>query len=462
MNIAAPIAINAAQRGPAAPHSLERRRLQCYLALLLGDLTALFVGFGSSGFLYLGSDGIKNASLLAQLTLPVFLTFALYNGAYSLAALSRPATGIARAIGALVLAAAFVVFIAFYTKSSEEFSRVLFTSGIVVSALTLVWIRLQLRAFVTYRCGTRVLNLLVIDDGGPKLDIADADVIHAAEHGLVPTLSDPAALNRIGQVLQGVDQVIVSCPPARRAAWAEVLKGANIEGEVLDDTVERLGAQGARRAAGHGFLRVSVGPLGLRARASKRAFDIVLAALGLLLLAPLLLVVALAILIEDGRPVLFVQRRVGRSNRFFAMYKFRSMRALSSDQSGSVSTSRDDQRITRVGRWIRSSSIDELPQLINVLRGEMSIVGPRPHALGSQAGDKLFWEVDQRYWQRHALKPGLTGLAQIRGLRGATDRESDLAHRLVADLEYLNGWSLLRDLQIVLATVRVLVHPRAF
>ena len=144
------------------------------------------------------------------------------------------------------------------------------------------------------------------------------------------------------------------------------------------------------------------------------------------------------------------------------MYKFRSMAVSSHDPEGRRSTGRDDQRITRIGRIIRRTSIDELPQLLNVLLGDMSIVGPRPHALGSQAGDKLFWEVDDRYWLRHALKPGLTGLAQVRGLRGTTEREADLANRLDADLEYLHGWSLWRDLRILLATARVLVHDRAY
>ncbi len=92
----------------------------------------------------------------------------------------------------------------------------------------------------------------------------------------------------------------------------------------------------------------------------------------------------------------------------------------------------------------------------------MSLVGPRPHAIGSQAGDKLFWEVDLRYWQRHALKPGLSGLAQVRGLRGATDREADLAHRLQSDLEYLENWTIGRDIKIIFMTLRVLAHERAF
>jgi lipopolysaccharide/colanic/teichoic acid biosynthesis glycosyltransferase len=138
------------------------------------------------------------------------------------------------------------------------------------------------------------------------------------------------------------------------------------------------------------------------------------------------------------------------------------MRVEKLDSAGARSASKDDDRITRIGRFIRGTSIDELPQLFNVLRGEMSIVGPRPHAIGSLAGDKLFWEVDHRYWLRHSLKPGLTGLAQVRGLRGATDTETDLANRLQADLEYLDGWTIWRDLNIIMNTVRVLVHDRAF
>jgi lipopolysaccharide/colanic/teichoic acid biosynthesis glycosyltransferase len=241
-----------------------------------------------------------------------------------------------------------------------------------------------------------------------------------------------------------------------------MLKGANVDGEVLDDEVARLGAQGARVSNGYGLLLVSAGPLGLRDRIIKRLLDGAAAGIAILLLSPLLAAVAVAIKLQDRGPVFFVQRRMGRGNRFFNMYKFRSMSVALCDSEGNVSASKGDQRITRVGKFIRSTSIDELPQLFNVLLGDMSLVGPRPHAIGSQAGSKLFWEIDLRYWQRHSLKPGLSGLAQVRGFRGATEKEADLTDRLQSDLEYLEGWTIMRDIKIIFLTLRVLVHDKAF
>lgn len=443
-------------------HSLERRRLQCYLALMLADLAVIFAGFLAAGYLYLGPDGLDQVAVLSQLVTPVFLTVALYNGAYSMTALESAQAGASRAVVALALSAAAVVFIAFYTKSSQEFSRLLFSLGVLTAALGLVWTRVQMRAFVRWRCGQRVINELLIVDGGPRVALPGARVVDADRAGLEPSLDDPDNVNRIGLVMQSADRVVISCSPERRLAWATILRGANVSGEVIDEVVAQLDAHGARIAGGYGWLRVSVGPLGLRARAAKRIFDVVVAGTGLVVLSPLMLLVTLAILIEDGSPVLFVQRRLGRGNRFFPILKFRSMRSAHADPDGRVSTTREDDRVTWVGRLIRRASIDELPQLFNVLLGQMSLVGPRPHALGSQAGDKLFWEVDARYWQRHALKPGLTGLAQVRGLRGSTESESDLQYRLNADLEYLDGWSLWRDVTIIVQTVRVLVHDRAY
>ncbi|MBC2664460.1 sugar transferase [Novosphingobium flavum] len=442
--------------------ALERRRLQCYIALMCGDIAMLLGVFVCAGWLYTGTPGIGAGLILAQLLMPAFLTIALYNGAYSRRALEDAVYGGVRAVLALVISSAVVMFIAFYTKTSQEFSRVSFTASALGAVFLLPWCRAQLRLVVIWRCGHKVLNELVIHDGGPDINLPGVRHIDAARYALIPELADPVALDRIGSVLRNVDRVIISCQPERRQAWALILKGANIEGEVIDDAIVALGARGARQAGGRGLLLVSLGPLGLRARAVKRLFDLAVAGSALLCLFPLLAVTALLIKLEDRGPVFFVQRRMGRGNTFFSMYKFRSMRVARLDHDGAQSAARDDERVTRVGRFIRRTSIDELPQLFNVLFGDMSIVGPRPHAIGSQAGDKLFWEVDKRYWLRHALKPGLTGLAQIRGFRGATEHESDLASRLNADLEYLNGWSPLRDFAIMVATARVLVHDRAY
>lgn len=442
--------------------SLERRRLQCYIALMLGDLVSIFAGFGLAGYLFSGSQGWSNAVMQGELITPIFLTIALYNGSYSVTALRDSWIGIFRAHASLLISVAAVVFIAFFAKASSDFSRLGFSSGAICTALLLVWTRLQMRSFIALRVGANPYNELVIDDGGPRVDIRGAIRMSASAMGLKPNLNDPHALDRFGMVLRNIDRVIVSCPAARRADWAMMLKGANVDGEVLDDEVARLGAQGARVSNGHGLLLVSAGPLGLRDRIIKRLLDATAAGLAIFFLSPLLVVIAAAIKLQDGGPVFFVQRRMGRGNRFFNMYKFRSMTVELSDKDGNVSASKGDQRITRVGKFIRSTSIDELPQLFNVLLGDMSLVGPRPHAIGSQAGTKLFWEIDLRYWQRHSLKPGLSGLAQVRGFRGATEKEADLTDRLQSDLEYLEGWTIMRDVKIIFLTLRVLVHDKAF
>ncbi|WP_404479406.1 sugar transferase [Novosphingobium sp. BL-52-GroH] len=442
--------------------SRERRRLQCYLALVVADVVSIFLGFAVTGYLLSGSYGLSEALVHAQLILPIYLTLALYNGSYSTTSLQEGWTGIFRATVAIVIAVVVVVFVQFLIRPDADVSRWGFNGGAICAMLVIAWARLQLRSFVRWRCGENVLNELIIDDGGPQVNLRGAIRISAAAMGLRPNLNDPHALDRIGLVLRNIDRVVVSCPSGRRVEWAMMLKGANVDGEVLDDEVARLGAQGARVVGKHGLLLVSAGPLGLRDRAIKRMFDVAFAGGAILALSPLLIAVALAVKLQDGGSVFFTQRRMGRGNRFFNMYKFRSMTQSLGDATGSVSASKDDKRITRVGRFIRKTSIDELPQLFNVLLGDMSLVGPRPHATGSLAGDKLFWEVDLRYWQRHSLKPGLSGLAQVRGFRGATDHESDLVNRLQADLEYLEGWTIMRDIQIILLTMRVLVHDRAF
>lgn len=467
MNQATLDMLDAARRetvdGRLAP-SLERRRLRAYIVLMLTDGALFILSFALAGLLWEGRWGDARALFAAQAILPIFFTIALYNGSYGVTALADWAFAARKTLVALLISAGLFNFVAFYAKSNDDFSRAVVTLGLLFSAIALVTLRRLAAMIIARRWNGRVVNRLVIEDGGADFGFAGADRIVAAEFGLDPSSHDPFMLDRLGKLLRNQDQVVVSCPRERRADWAFVLKAAGVYGEIVSEPAHELGAVGVHRydALDRTTLVVSTGPLGLRDRILKRLFDVAVAGAALLVLSPLLILVAVLIKLEDGGPVLFVQPRTGRGNQFFDMFKFRSMRAEKLDLAGVRSTGRDDDRITRIGAIIRRTSIDELPQLLNVLKGDMSIVGPRPHALGSRANDKLFWEVDRTYWQRHCLKPGLTGLAQVRGHRGATEVEKDLIDRLQSDLEYISGWSLRRDIGIVLRTVRVLIHEKAY
>ena len=448
---------------PIAP-SLERRRLRAYALLLLIDGVLLHLAFSTAGLIYEGEWWIARNMLAAQTILPIYFTIALYNQTYGGRALNDWGFAAKRVLTALIISAALLNFVAFYTKSNAEFSRVSVTLGLIFSAVALVGLRRLMPLVIEKFWDGRTMNHLVIDDGGPSFELEHASRISAADYALDPSSHDPFMLDRLGKLLQNQDKVVVSTPRERRDAWSFLLKSSGVYGEVVSEPAHSLGAIGLHRyeIQDRTTLVVSTGPLALRSRISKRLFDMMIALGALAALSPLLLFIALRIKLEDGGPVLFVQRRLGRGNQFFNMLKFRSMRVEQNDANGERSTARDDDRITKVGAFIRRTSIDELPQLINVLRGDMAIVGPRPHALGSQANNKYFWEVDAQYWRRHCLKPGLTGLAQVRGHRGATEVEKDLTDRLQSDLEYISGWSLRRDIEIVWKTIYVLKHDNAY
>jgi len=186
---------------------------------------------------------------------------------------------------------------------------------------------------------------------------------------------------------------------------------------------------------------------------TKWMLDKSLALVGLIVLTPLLALVALAIRLESKGPVFFRQPRLGFNNKLMMIYKFRSMRSETTDIGAAQLATKDDPRVTRVGRLIRRLSIDELPQLINVLLGDMSLVGPRPHALQAKAAGHLYHEVVAGYALRHKIRPGITGWAQVSGWRGETDTEEKIIRRVECDLFYMHNWSVLFDLYILVLTV---------
>jgi len=190
----------------------------------------------------------------------------------------------------------------------------------------------------------------------------------------------------------------------------------------------------------------------------KGLFDRVAGAAILLALSPVMLLAALAIRLDSRGPVLFRQRRLGFNNEVIEILKFRSLYHEMADPNASRVVTKDDPRVTRVGKFIRKASIDELPQLINVLRGELSLVGPRPHAVEAPAGNKLWEEVVDGYFARHRVKPGITGWAQINGWRGEMNTPEKLQRRVEHDLYYIENWSMLFDLYIMLRTPFALLH----
>jgi lipopolysaccharide/colanic/teichoic acid biosynthesis glycosyltransferase len=203
----------------------------------------------------------------------------------------------------------------------------------------------------------------------------------------------------------------------------------------------------------YAFPRLAMPLPALGSRMLKRVEDIVIALTVLTVLAPLMLLIALAIRLTSTGPVLFTQERTGLNGKPFRMLKFRTMRHNAHREATCRQATRNDPRVTWFGALLRRSSFDELPQLLNVLAGTMSVVGPRPHAPGTCAAGRPFETITHHYAARHRVKPGMTGLAQVRGWRGETDTEEKLLRRIDSDLEYIATWSVRGDLRIVCRTV---------
>ncbi len=460
-------------RQPATAAVQRNVRLWLCVALLFADMVALAAGFA------VGMRATPNAMTFHDLWQPlsggilVYGFIAFHNQAYNPRCLTSATASCRSAMMALAGTLLIFLLVVFSLKATDQLSRLGISAGILCSSILLIAQRLLVIRAVNRHFGGRLFAELMIVDacalpdawtGGswPGRDWADMDMVDAETAGLRADLNDPYMLHRLGTLLRDYDRVVIACPPERNADWAQMLKGGNILGEIIVPEIDALAPLAVQSYRGTATLVVARGPLNLANRAKKRLLDIILTVPVLIALLPVMVAIAIAIRLDSPGPVFFKQERIGRGNRLFHILKFRSMRVDRCDSAGAQSTQRDDDRITRVGRFIRSTSIDELPQLINVLLGEMSLVGPRPHALGSTAGDQLFWQVDRQYWHRHALKPGITGLAQIRGFRGATATSRDIMNRVEADLEYLHGWSLMRDITILIGTAQVLVHKNAY
>ena len=275
------------------------------------------------------------------------------------------------------------------------------------------------------------------------------------------TLDDLLAFARV----EPIDQIIITLPQhaaSRRLACFEKLRHLPVDVRLSPDLPGlELSGHGVTELAGMPLLRVFDRPLTGWSALAKGVEDRVLAALVLVLAAPVMLGITVLIRLGSPGPVLYRQRRYGFDNQPIEVLKFRTMFVDRAKRRGAVARRpRHDPRVTPLGRFLRRTSLDELPQFLNVLRGEMSLVGPRPHAV---AHHERFASLIDGYLARHRVKPGITGWAQVNGLRGETDTLARMQERVRYDLHYIENWSLLLDLRIILRTLLVgFSHPNAY
>lgn len=424
-------------------------------------LSGMLVAFVRQGDLT-SSTWLQTVSLL----LPTYLLAALALHAYEMRSLRSFARAVFSSQLALGTAAAIAFSLAFALKVGEELSRLETGFTIVVVAVLLVAVRaLGIATLLRFFRPVVEQRIVVLVDGigtGRRAAGSMTTILDIRQADMVPALSDPAFFDRLGRVARDVDRVVVSVDdPNERLKWADAMRLSGLDAEIVADLGD-VRPIALSNWQGHSTLVISRGPLNLGERLAKRAFDLVVTGALLVVLGPVIALFAVLVKLDSPGPAFFVQERVGRNNRKYRCYKLRSMRTDSNAANNLVLTARNDSRVTKLGRFIRMTSIDELPQLLNVLRGDMSLVGPRPHALGARAEGALYWELVPDYWSRHAMKPGVTGLAQVRGFRGATEQRTDIEHRVAADLEYINGWSLWLDVKILVMTARVAVHHNAY
>lgn len=464
--IAQPAATAAATRFLATSSKRQRRMVQMWSLVLIAtvDYICLVSALAVAGTIRFGTPFhpmIGSALLFIALIYPLC---AGYSGAFSKQVLLDTRLSILRGVRSALLANVLFIIALFCFKAGIEFSRVLLVLFMVASLLSIALGRF-LASYATEAAarGYQATKLAIIDGSSPPEQLPDGMEHIIADHiELWPDASNRTQIDRLVSLCSNYDMVRVYCPGDKRAAWTHMLRCLDTRSEIRLSDLDNLRPLELIRHGDRCVALVSDRPLEWHQALTKRLLDLAIVLVALPFLLPLMAIVAIAIKLESAGPVLFRQERIGLGNRSFWMLKFRSMRNDMSDHQGNMLTARDDVRVTKVGAFIRKTSIDELPQIFNVLMGDMSIVGPRPHAYGARAGNLLYWEVDNSYWQRHVAKPGITGLAQIRGFRGNTFEESDLQDRLDADLEYVSHWSLVRDVEIIFATLRVLVHDRAF
>ena len=406
---------------------------------------------------------------------------------YQVPALLRPGRYVGRIIAVWAAVFALLAIAGFFLKVSEDFSRVQFGGWFVSGLLLVVASRFTLALFIRkWARNGRMERRALIVGGGPAAETLIRSIEQQPYNDIricgifddrndrrspaivagYPKLGNIAELIEFARMAR-IDMLIVSLPLTAEQRVLSLLKKLWVL--PVDIRLSAHSNQLQFRPRAYSFigsvpmLDIFDKPINDWDSVAKRTFDIVFSLIGIVLFSPIMLATAIAIKLDSKGPVLFKQKRHGFNNEVIEVFKFRSMYADQSDPTAKKTVTKNDPRVTRVGRIIRKTSIDELPQFFNALFGSLSLVGPRPHAVAAQSHNLLYNEVVDGYFARHRVKPGVTGWAQINGWRGEMDTDEKIKMRTEYDLFYIENWSLWFDLKILLLTpIRLLNTENAY
>jgi len=476
--------LNALSHAVARP---ARAALKIPIALFANALRGLDVAivYGTSLAIYADYLAGDQGALWAEYQLAtVIAAVAALNlfglaGIYDERQLTAGRTGLLRLLGCWGALWLGMLTTAALFKTAQDYSRVWFVGWGLGVCVGLALSRLAAWLLVQHWIATGRLTINIALIGERRVG---ADLAHAIAQGesrlyrvvgifhddlpaeRAPGAGTPGLVELEAQIRSGqVQEVVITVP------WTEQARILRLLGQLRAYPVDirlapsRLDFPFARARystlSGITLLDVFSAPISGWQRVAKRAEDLVLGGALLALFLPLMLVIAAAVRWDSPGPILFRQKRYGYNNTLIEVFKFRSMRVEQTDHNAERLVRPNDPRVTRLGAWLRRTSLDELPQLFNVVRGDMSLVGPRPHALRAKAADRLYEEVVEEYASRHRVKPGITGWAQVNGWRGVTDTEDKIRRRVEHDLHYVEHWSVLFDLRILAMTVVAVIRP---
>ncbi|MET3612873.1 Undecaprenyl-phosphate glucose phosphotransferase [Rhizobium aquaticum] len=425
---------------------------------------------------------------LFALVAGLFATFLtqVFDG-YLFPVLRAPRRGVPRVAGGLAISALLFCLIVLYRGGS---AAALFSSAAIGVTVGICLLSLE-RVFVAYairrwsRNGFMERRAIIVGGGAPAREliremesISDNDIRicgifdDRADRRSPDMVAGYPKLGTFDELVEfartaRIDILIIALPLSAEARLLELLRKLwvlPVDIRIAAHSSKlRFRPRAYSRIGKVSMLDVFDKPIADWDSVAKRAFDIIFSLVAIVLLWPIMLGAALAVKFTSRGPIIFKQKRHGFNNEVVEIYKFRSMYTEMSDPTAKLAVTKNDPRVTPVGRFIRKASIDELPQFFNVLQGRLSLVGPRPHAVAAQTQDRIYAEVVDTYFARHRVKPGVTGWAQINGWRGEIDSDEKIRGRIAADLYYIENWSLWLDFKILILTpIRLLKTDNAY